>query len=795
MNNLRKINIILFILVVKILCAQLNGTYDLCPSGCYFNSFAQLADTLYLKGISDKVSINVSPGIYDEGGVIFKEVGGALAGTTYKAVGGSKYVYIQSSTGNSSDVVLRNTTATNATNYVVKLDSACRQYVFSNMKINPTHTTFGRGVHFDKITFTTIIDSCILQGVNTSSSSDSFSLIYFEHDINNIFQNRCFITNSKFTYGSYGVFSRYQSHPAVPSSTQLPQTTEIINNQFDSCYAGGIYMQYAKGIVIKGNRITNSVNAATFAAVELNTVYNDNVKGIIISNNLIIDTISNIGFGIKMSAALLSASSPSAQKPFFGNNMINVGKSSGSGAYGIYINAYSGPDSMYISNNSIIVNSNSTRGIYLGNTTNRLIHCINNIIDNKGRGLCIFVTDSLDLTTLDYNNYTVDTASLSFLGYWNGTVTKQFSSWKTITNKEINSLNVKPLFYSGTDLRICQDSLYQKGKTAKYVTDDLFGTERDPSNPTIGAYELVFSTVPAFTNSCYGDTIVLQASNTYTNYNWSNGDTVSFVVLNGVFVNDTIILAASNLFCSFADTDTAIISVVNFSVDLGNDTLLCFGDTIWLDAGNPGYKYLWNNNSNSQFKPAFKEGISWVRVIDLPLMCDTLYDTIYVTELPAVNVSLGNDTSICVGDSLVLDAGNPDGSHLWSTGNTNQQIIINDEGNYYVEVENQGCYGNDTIVITLDSCGNNTLVQYINNEKLVITPNPNNGFFNIQFNHQTNWNTLIIYDLTGEVIVNENIKGLNSKSINISNFSSGIYLLELQGDGSRKAKDKLVITK
>ncbi len=91
----------------------------------------------------------------------------------------------------------------------------------------------------------------------------------------------------------------------------------------------------------------------------------------------------------------------------------------------------------------------------------------------------------------------------------------------------------------------------------------------------------------------------------------------------------------------------------------------------------------------------------------------TAYDTVMVSLLPPPVVALGNDTAIC-GGSLVLDAGNPGCSYLWSTGAGTQTITVNTGGTYSVAVLTPaGCIGSDAINIIVHtpptvSLGNDT---------------------------------------------------------------------------------------
>ncbi len=61
---------------------------------------------------------------------------------------------------------------------------------------------------------------------------------------------------------------------------------------------------------------------------------------------------------------------------------------------------------------------------------------------------------------------------------------------------------------------------------------------------------------------------------------------------------------------------------------------------------------------------------------------------------------LGNDTTKCQGDSIVLDAQNTGSNYLWNTGDTSQTIKALNPGTYWVEVSSNGCSDRDTIIIT-----------------------------------------------------------------------------------------------
>ncbi|MCD4680093.1 MAG: tandem-95 repeat protein, partial [Bacteroidales bacterium] len=75
----------------------------------------------------------------------------------------------------------------------------------------------------------------------------------------------------------------------------------------------------------------------------------------------------------------------------------------------------------------------------------------------------------------------------------------------------------------------------------------------------------------------------------------------------------------------------------------------------------------------------------------------TVSNTVWLAVIPSPQVNLGNDTTISVGSSLILDAG-PWASYLWSDGSTNQTFLVTGTANYVVTITDaNGCTGSDDI--------------------------------------------------------------------------------------------------
>jgi hypothetical protein len=141
------------------------------------------------------------------------------------------------------------------------------------------------------------------------------------------------------------------------------------------------------------------------------------------------------------------------------------------------------------------------------------------------------------------------------------------------------------------------------------------------------------------------------------------------------------------------------------AVDLGPDINECVdaGAVRVLDAGvQPNTpQFLWDNGSTSQVRAVNTSGTYMVTVTNQYTCANS--DTINVQLRKNPVVQLGNDTTVCNGVVLALDAGNEGVSYFWNTGQTTQTITVNSPGSYNVFVTNNlACTKADTIVVNMN---------------------------------------------------------------------------------------------
>jgi gliding motility-associated-like protein len=85
--------------------------------------------------------------------------------------------------------------------------------------------------------------------------------------------------------------------------------------------------------------------------------------------------------------------------------------------------------------------------------------------------------------------------------------------------------------------------------------------------------------------------------------------------------------------------------------------------------------------------------------------CVALADSITVTVGNTLSgVVLPEDTILCSGHSLVLDAGAGYNSYLWQDGSTGQNIRVAAAGTYWVKLGGTHCANTDTILVTVENC-------------------------------------------------------------------------------------------
>jgi gliding motility-associated-like protein len=197
---------------------------------------------------------------------------------------------------------------------------------------------------------------------------------------------------------------------------------------------------------------------------------------------------------------------------------------------------------------------------------------------------------------------------------------------------------------------------------------------------------------------CPGEIIIIEPGITGVNYLWQDGSTgESFTTAQAT----TIILTISNACGISADTLSISESTQGPDVDLGPDIIGCSGDTFVIPSGISGVNYIWHDGSSADHYLATTTG--WV-VVTVVNACGADTDSVYVNLQAMVPVpNLGPDTTICAGESLVLQSlAGGSISILWQDGSSLPQYIVSQAGIYMLLESNVCGSASDTIQVSME---------------------------------------------------------------------------------------------
>ncbi|MBN2571327.1 MAG: C10 family peptidase [Ignavibacteriales bacterium] len=177
------------------------------------------------------------------------------------------------------------------------------------------------------------------------------------------------------------------------------------------------------------------------------------------------------------------------------------------------------------------------------------------------------------------------------------------------------------------------------------------------------------------------------------------------------------------------------------------------------------------------------------------LGCDSIIRT-SISNFPVNVVNLGNDTSICQNDTIILNAGEGFVEYNWNTGENSENILVTHfeigTYNYQVSVlDKNRCMSSDSILIEVFNP--NTFTKILDNRNISIFPNPTQNKIFIRSNKTINFQIFIsIYDGSGKEIYNlrfeKMIQDINYE-IDTRLIKAGIYILKINNS------DEIIIEK
>lgn len=205
-------------------------------------------------------------------------------------------------------------------------------------------------------------------------------------------------------------------------------------------------------------------------------------------------------------------------------------------------------------------------------------------------------------------------------------------------------------------------------------------------------------------------------------------------------------------------------------LNLGNDSTLCQNNSLVLNPNLFNVTYYWQDNTTNSTYTVTHQGTYWVEATTN----NGCYvsDSINIFYNPSPNINLGDDISLCQGNSIVLNTNNTNSSFVWQDNSTSSSYTVTQQGIYWVNVTKNNCSNTDSIQIDVIDCDVNLEMPN------VFTPNndyANDYFFPKNAFGISNAN-LSIFNRWGELLfqTTDVVKGWDGK-LNGNESPAGTY--------------------
>lgn len=282
--------------------------------------------------------------------------------------------------------------------------------------------------------------------------------------------------------------------------------------------------------------------------------------------------------------------------------------------------------------------------------------------------------------------------------------------------------------------------------------------------------------------SCPSDTVFFtNTSLQATQYRWYVGNTMvstsvdfdTALVTPGTYV---ISLASESAVCG--DSTSKLLTVIDPSFDIGADTTVCLDGSYSLFAGVGLDSVIWSTGDRGRYLPVTQSGLIYARAYRGG--CEA-YDTILITGLSMPAVELGSDTTICLGDSLLLDATHSNAaSYVWQDSSTASSYWVNASGMYYVTLTSaDGCVVSDSITVEQDTCSGIYISENRMEQGFELYPNPANEVVSLQIGNLNGSVSVELITPSGRCMMSLEVPFENGHGyLNVTEWSSGLYYVK-----------------
>jgi hypothetical protein len=501
------------------LYTALSGTYTIGGSAPTFTSINTAITSLVNRGVCGNSVFNIRNGIYNEN----------LNLPAIKGLNGTNTLIFQAESGVAGNVVIASTTTISTIDL-----KGINNTFFKNLSLG------GFGILAPVVTVNSGSDNvefngCVINGSGYNGIDGTLTNKVFNHlhIVNNTFNN---CSNALNITGNSNVNSFYYNNLIIN------------NNNFSSIGGNLVKIQYCDTVEFNSNYgiNTNTINGS-LGYVSLSSINYINVlNNKFTANNLNAFGLSQVNYGGTVANNMFVTT----------GNLNTIGFT------------LSWPNYVNCVNNSI--NSSSTSSLssaFLCAYQGYYFNFYNNCIQNEGTGVAMEEIQGASVPLLFRNNVYF-TNGPNLIKY-NSNFYQDLYLWKNAVQSDTNSLNVKPLFTSSTDLHVNEITLKGAGRsTFALITDDIDGQLRNSLTPDIGADEFLPLTLDAATNGFGFGGMICSGFNPVEVWLKNNGTTPLTSAKINCKVNSTT-LSLYNWSGSLAPGTQTLVNIGSYNFNLG----------------------------------------------------------------------------------------------------------------------------------------------------------------------------------------------------------------------------------
>ncbi len=334
------------------------------------------------------------------------------------------------------------------------------------------------------------------------------------------------------------------------------------------------------------------------------------------------------------------------------------------------------------------------------------------LLDDNNNVMDVFVGNWLS-SDIASSSIVTSVGIISLSGHWNGdgidqtTIGISLQSFSRIGNEDNNDASDFSIMATSSGITNNGLSLPFAGGGATWYdqnTNQMIGTG-DTLNyfPTQSTYilaeitdtsgqiwidsmylEVLNTNISTTGYSLCNGVVILTAPTTFSNYVWNNGSsTTAVLTVNtpGTYYVDCIM---SNGMTCQSDPVTIYSGNIPISLSTPDSVFICQGDTVFINGPAGFSQYNWSTGATTSAITTTLTGNYSLSVVDGNGCTGTSNTT--TVDISPQSISLSaTGYSLCNGP-VTIDAGSGYSSYLWSNNSTNQSIVVNNPGSYFVTV-------------------------------------------------------------------------------------------------------------